>query len=114
MTGNPIKRAAEALKLFVKSIKSDCYFNILSYGTMNDALFDKSVECTHETISRAIEYIDKIDANYGGTEIYSALKWAFENAQDKIPTEVFLLTDGLVWDVDKTIRLVQEAVKKRD
>src|SRR3954464_5795053 len=54
-------------------------------------------------------------SNYGGTEIFNALKWAFENSRSDMPTSVFLITDGAVLNVDEVAELVRDhEVRKKD
>lgn len=56
-----------------------------------------------------------MEANYGGTEIRSALDYAFKNKtkeqiDDKpIPVAVFVLTDGEAWDLSNVIATVSQA-----
>ena len=42
------------------------------------------------------QHIDTMSANYGGTEMRSALQQAFSLRKSNIPTSVFVLTDGEV------------------
>ncbi|GES73068.1 von Willebrand factor A domain-containing protein DDB_G0267758-like [Rhizophagus clarus] len=52
-------------------------------------------------------------SNDGGTEIYSALEWVFENSRDDMPTSVFLITDGAVRNVEQIVRLVSKNEEKK-
>ena len=42
MEGEPMKKAARALELLLRSIPEDCYFNVVSFGSHHDSLFPKS------------------------------------------------------------------------
>jgi len=53
-----------------------------------------------------------MEANFGGTELLSVLEWVLENKGKELPTAVFLLTDGEVWDVDEITQLVENKVKE--
>lgn len=44
MSGLTIKKAIEALILFIKSLPKDTYFNIVSFGSHSEKLFPKSVK----------------------------------------------------------------------
>ena len=37
----PMKKAAQALELLLRSISEDCYFNVVSFGSCHDSLFPK-------------------------------------------------------------------------
>jgi hypothetical protein len=42
MGGEPIKKAKEALTLFLKSLPIDTYFQVVSFGSNFSNLFEKS------------------------------------------------------------------------
>lgn len=44
MQGNRIKDAINALKIFLKSLPIGSYFNIVSFGTNTEELFNESKE----------------------------------------------------------------------
>ncbi|RGB40839.1 von Willebrand factor type A domain-containing protein [Rhizophagus diaphanus] len=115
MSVEPMKKAAQALELLLRSLPEDCYFNVISFGSHYDSLFPKSQSYSETSLSEALNLAQTMKSNYGGTEIYSALEWVFKNSRDDVPTSVFLLTDGEVWNVDQIVRLVsQNEEKKKD
>src|ERR1044072_1928870 len=101
----PMRKAAQALELLLRSIPEDCYFNVVSFGTRHDSLFPKSRLYTETSFSKAIDLAKTMTSNYGGTEIFSTLKWVFENTKNDMPTSVFFITDGQVWNVDQVVEL---------
>ncbi|CAJ0876773.1 12753_t:CDS:10 [Entrophospora sp. SA101] len=114
MQGEPIKKAGQALELFLRSLPEDCYFNVVSFGSSHDSLFPKSQEYSQETLNKAINLAKKLDADYGGTEIYNPIKWVFDNQLKTMTTTLFLLTDGEVWGVDKIIELIDQNVEDKN
>src|SRR5438876_11904725 len=92
MQGETIKKAGQALELFLRSLPEDCYFNVVSFGSSHDSLFPKSREYSEETLDKAINLAKKLDANYGGTEIYAPIEWVFDNQLKDMTTTLFLLT----------------------
>lgn len=54
MSGNRIRFAVEALKLFIYSIPMGSKFNIVSYGSKFKCMFLESVAITDETLKLAI------------------------------------------------------------
>ncbi|KAG8845939.1 hypothetical protein FRB91_001316 [Serendipita sp. 411] len=74
-------------------------------------------------MEQASQHIDGFHANYEGTELRSALEFAFRSREGlksggkKGPTSIFVLTDGEAWDLDGVIQIVErncERVKNRD
>ncbi|KAG8849780.1 hypothetical protein FRC20_002227, partial [Serendipita sp. 405] len=67
-------------------------------------------------MEQASKHVDGFEANYGGTELRSAIEFAFNSRQDikagsndksdKTPTSVFVLTDGEAWDLDGIINSI--------
>ncbi|GBB90903.1 hypothetical protein RclHR1_00180041 [Rhizophagus clarus] len=113
MSVEPMKKAAQALELLLRSLPEDCYFNVISFGSHYDSLFPKSQLYSETSLSEALNLAQAMKSNYGGTEIYSALEWVFENSRDDMPTSVFLITDGEVWNVDQIVRLVSKNEEKK-
>jgi hypothetical protein len=114
MSIEPMKKAAQALELLVRSVPEDCYFNIVSFGSNHDSLFPESQLYSEESLSKAINLAQTMTANYGGTEVYGALKWAFENSRTDMPTTVFLITDGEVWNVGQIVELIRTNEEKKN
>ena len=109
----PMKKAAQALELLLRSLPEDCYFNVVSFGSKHDSLFPKSHLYSEDSLSKALNLAQTMTSNYGGTEIFSALKWAFEKSRSDMPTSVFLITDGAVWNVDQIVELVREHEERK-
>jgi len=89
--------------------------NIVSFGTRHDSLWNASRTYSAETVAEASKHVDAMEANYGGTEIRSALDYAFKNKTKEqidgkpIPVAVFVLTDGEAWNLDNVIATVSQA-----
>ena len=113
MSVEPMKKAAQALELLLRSLPEDCYFNVVSFGTRYDSLFPKSQLYSETSLSKALDLAQTMKSNYGGTEIFGALQWVFENSRNDMTTSVFLITDGGVWNVDQVVELVRENEEKR-
>lgn len=87
----------------------------MSFGSHHNSLWNGSRTYSAETVAEASKHVDAIEANYGGTEIRSALDYAFKNKTKEkmdgkpIPVAVFVLTDGEAWDLDNVIATVSQA-----
>ncbi|CAG8486152.1 327_t:CDS:10 [Cetraspora pellucida] len=113
MSGGTIEKASEALQLLLRSLPEDCFFNVVSFGSDFDSLFEKSQPYSEGSFSKALKHAQEMTANYGGTEIYNPIKWAFENSRNDMPTSVFLLTDGQVYNVDQIVNLIKSCEEKK-
>ncbi|RIA99410.1 von Willebrand factor type A domain-containing protein [Glomus cerebriforme] len=113
MSVKPMKKAAQALELLLRSIPEDCFFNIISFGSRYDSLFPESQLYSESSLSKALNLAQTMTSNYGGTEIFTALKWAFENSRNDMPTSIFLITDGEVWNVDQVVELVRKNEERK-
>jgi hypothetical protein len=73
MSGGRIKLAVEALKLFIHSLPMGSKFNVVSFGSLYNKLFNESMPYDEESLERAMEEVSKFDANMGGTEIFEPI-----------------------------------------
>ncbi|XP_052777471.1 von Willebrand factor A domain-containing protein 5A-like [Mya arenaria] len=108
MRGNRIKNTKEALLLFLKSLPAGCYFNVVSFGSNYNCLFNKNKECTVETLDEALKVQAIMDADMGGTEIYKPLEYVLREKVQQQPRNVFLLTDGEVHNSEQVIGLIKK------
>ena len=107
MSGDSIRIAREALGLFIHSLPVDAHFNIVCFGSSYMKLFPASKALTDESLAEAKSLIQRIDANLGGTEIYTPLDYIFK--LPKIvgkPRQVFVITDGEVSNSMECVNLV--------
>ncbi|CAG8509420.1 6984_t:CDS:10 [Ambispora leptoticha] len=108
MSDGPIRKASQALQLILRSLPENCLFNIVSFGSEFDSLFKESERYSEKTFSLAISHAESMDADYGGTEIKNVLEWVVKTARSDMPTSVFLLTDGEVWNVEEIVQLIRK------
>jgi hypothetical protein len=77
-----IKTAKEALKLFLHSLPEGSLFNVLSFGSSFEFLFNENVVVpfNQQNMTFAINQIDKFDddeMSLGGTEIFEPFDLIF-------------------------------------
>uniref|UniRef100_A0A3B3Y993 VIT domain-containing protein n=1 Tax=Poecilia mexicana TaxID=48701 RepID=A0A3B3Y993_9TELE len=90
-----ISSAKDTLLLLLKSLPMGCYFNIYSFGSSFEHIFPTSVEYSEKTMKEALEKVEKMGSNLGGTEILQPLKHIYSQACiSKHPRQVFVFTDG--------------------
>ncbi|XP_036356115.1 von Willebrand factor A domain-containing protein 5A-like [Octopus sinensis] len=111
MSGEKIEAAKDTLLLFLKSLPLGCSFNAISFNNDFEFLFKEgSREYSEDSLNEALKFQKNLYAS-GGTEILSALK----SLSDKKPfqnfhRQVFLITDGAVYNTNDVIQLVKSQV----
>uniref|UniRef100_A0A3Q3LAF3 von Willebrand factor A domain containing 5B1 n=1 Tax=Mastacembelus armatus TaxID=205130 RepID=A0A3Q3LAF3_9TELE len=108
MSGVNINRVKDAMVVILKSLVPGCLFNIIGFGSAFKSLFTTSLEYEEETLALACEYVRKIRADMGGTNILAPLNWILRQPMfSGHPRLLFLLTDGAVSNTGKVIQLVR-------
>ena len=108
-----ISIAISAAVLFLRSLPIRSKFNIVSFGSKFEIMFETSQVYTKESMNKAIKRLQRFDADMGGTEILNPLMHIFDQPVNiEYPRTVFLLTDGEVGQPERVVRLVSEHVGK--
>ena len=105
MQGNSIGEAKRAIEIFIKGLSKDVRFNIYRFGNEFEKLFESSMPYDPDHINSALKYIEKIDADLGGTEVLAPLKDICSNIAKK---DIILITDGEVGNEADVLELVRE------
>ncbi|VDN08941.1 unnamed protein product [Dibothriocephalus latus] len=113
MNGKNILQAKESLLLFLKSLPTDCRFQIVGFGSTFSALFNEPRDYTEESMETALEYQKNLTANMGGTEVLGALEsiYAKEITGSGWHRKIIFLTDGDITNQPQVISLVRRNVK---
>jgi len=114
-----VETVRRALQIFLKSLPAspEIYFNICSFGSRFDYLFrdGKSKRYDSQTLKSAEDYVPKVDADYGGTEILDPLLDCMKRRRTDCQTSIILLTDGEVFNTESIINSIsQEKAKHLD
>ncbi|KAI4887924.1 hypothetical protein NFI96_022449, partial [Prochilodus magdalenae] len=108
MSGVNISRVKDAMVVILKSLFPACLFNIIGFGSTFKTLFATSQSYDEESLAAACEYMRKIRADMGGTNLLAPLNWILRQpVQRGHPRLLFLLTDGAVSNTGKVIELVR-------
>nr|XP_055045072.1 von Willebrand factor A domain-containing protein 5B1-like [Misgurnus anguillicaudatus]XP_055045073.1 von Willebrand factor A domain-containing protein 5B1-like [Misgurnus anguillicaudatus] len=108
MSGVNIKRVKDAMVVILKSLFPACLFNIVGFGSKFKTLFATSQSYDEVTLALACEYVKKIRADMGGTNLLAPLNWILRQPMQKgHPRLLFLLTDGAVGNTGKVIELLR-------
>lgn len=99
-----------ALQVFLKSLPVGVKFNICSFGSSYEFLWEQSQAYSRESLEGAMNYVRLFKANFGGTDTFSALKAVIDRRFKDLPTEILLLTDGDIWDQETLFKYLNTEV----
>lgn len=96
MSGFPIEKAKEAMKMALDGLHPQDTFNLITFAGDTHILFEKPVSATPENLRKAQEFLASRNGG-GGTEMMKAIKAALEpsGSQQHIRIVCFM-TDGYV------------------
>ncbi len=114
MEGDSIYQAKQALTEILSQLNSKDRFNITAFGSDYELLFNNGMQYANgDYLQQAMQFVQNLDANMGGTEIESALMATF-NSEDEIDSaDVLLITDGEVWAGQEAIINAANAISHR-
>ncbi|KAI0078065.1 VIT-domain-containing protein [Panus rudis PR-1116 ss-1] len=106
-----ISVAKHALAMLLRCLpQRGTTFNIFSFGNHCDSLWPMSQPYNADTLRSATLHVSSMDADYGGTEIRSALECVFASRNSAQSTAIFVLSDGESYDLDRTLLSVSSAL----
>jgi Ca-activated chloride channel family protein len=104
MGGASIRQAKRALALCLKCLNEGDRFNICRFGSTHEFMARESVAYRQETLDRALAWLERVDANLGGTELFEPLSAVLRGAGERL-REVVVLTDGQVTNEPALVKL---------
>ena len=118
MSGSSINIAKKSMKLFLQSLPSGSFFDIIGFGSSFKSYFNLPLEYNTENLKKANNLIDSLSANLGGTNIFDPLAYVFKKqstneliSYEKLAKSLFLLTDGQVENSDNVVNLIRKNIK---
>jgi ubiquitin/uncharacterized protein YegL len=110
MGGGNIRTARNALVYFLKSLPEGSKFNIISFGTDYNLMYDKEVEVNNLNIKETLKKVETIDADMGGTELKAATNYLIERTKDLAgPVRIFYLTDGQITNTKEVLEMISNS-----
>jgi Ca-activated chloride channel homolog len=108
MSGFPIEKAKEAMKLALDGLNPQDTFNLITFAGDTAILFEKPVRATPENMKKAQAFLSSRQGA-GGTEMMKAIKAALDpsDSQDLVRVVCFM-TDGYVGNEAEIIAEVQK------
>ena len=112
MGGDKAEEARTALQIALRSLEKGDKFNILTFGGGTQSFSDSGkVPYTRESLKEATEWIKNIIPGHG-TDVFQALQKAIPDpeADDKVPSYIFLFCDDVLENEDEVIEYVRENI----
>ncbi|HUF03582.1 MAG TPA: VIT domain-containing protein [Aridibacter sp.] len=96
MSGFPIEKAKESMKMALEGLNPYDTFNLITFAGDTHVLFEKPVQATEENLRKAQEFLASRQGG-GGTEMMKAIRAALEpsDSQQHIRVVCFM-TDGYI------------------
>ena len=95
-TGKKLESLKKSLDLAIRSMPSNqIKFNLIGFGSTFSSLFNEPVPFTESNVKLALDYISKISADMGGTELLNPIQYIIDSTSklDAL-VHVVVLTDG--------------------
>lgn len=110
MDGDSIAEVRKAVEICLKAMKEGALFNICRFGSRHESLFPAPVLYNGESVGKALEYVRKMDADLGGTEILKPLRdiLSGNGGQGNRGRDIVLLTDGEVGNEAEIFKLLKK------
>ena len=109
MSGDSIELVKKSLILFIQSLPEKSYFQLIGFGSNFKKYNEEPVIYNKENVNNIIEIINNLDANLGGTNISGPLDAIFRDdnySKINLSKNIFLLTDGKVYDSERCFELI--------
>lgn len=108
MSGFPIEKAKETMKLALDNLYPSDTFNLITFAGDTRILFPEPVPATPANLNKAQEFLSA-SSGYGGTEMMTAIKAALEPSDDSSHVRIVcFMTDGYVGNDMEIISEVQK------
>jgi len=110
--GEPLAKSQELMRRFIQGLNPNDTFTIIDFANTAKALSTTPLANTAENRQRAINYIDKLQAN-GGTELLNGIQAVmnFPAAARGRLRSMVLITDGYIGNENEVLALVQQSLK---
>ncbi len=114
MQGGSINLAKKALLMALDQLGEQDFFSIIRFGNSIDKLTSGIVQASKANLVQARKKIRYMEADLGGTEIFSALNAVIsQDNPGACQQDCFLVTDGEIWDNGELDRTSYEFKKRQ-
>jgi Ca-activated chloride channel family protein len=112
-TGDPLLKSQELMRRFINGLNPNDTFTIIDFANTTKQLSPAPLPNTAANRTKAINYINQLDAN-GGTELLNGIRAVlnFPAANSGRLRSIVLLTDGYIGNENEVIAEVQRKLKR--
>lgn len=108
MSGFPIEKAKEAMKLSLDGLYPEDTFNLITFAGDEHVLFDKPVPATQANLERAQRFLETREGG-GGTEMMKAIKAALDPSDSQTHLRIAcFMTDAYVGNEDEIVAEIRK------
>ena len=108
MSGFPIEKAKETMKLALDNLYPDDTFNVITFSGDTRILFEQPVRATKRNLKAAQDFL-AASTSYGGTEMMKAIKAALDPSDSQSHVRIVcFMTDGFVGNDMQIIDEIQK------
>jgi Ca-activated chloride channel family protein len=108
MLGSSLKLGKKTLMDFLDRLGPDDYLSLSVFGSKVTHLTSQMLRLTKSNMTKIKSLVRHLQADMGGTEMNQALSKVIKDLDQPpeitTPPQILLLTDGEVWDIDRTIK----------
>ncbi|MEZ5426946.1 MAG: VIT domain-containing protein [Pyrinomonadaceae bacterium] len=108
MSGFPIEKAKEAMRMSLEGLHPEDTFNLITFAGDTNVLFEKPVPATRANLDRAHDFLNR-QRGGGGTEMMKAIRAAFDSSGSKEHLRIVcFMTDGQVGNEAEILSEIQK------
>ncbi|MBD3287094.1 VWA domain-containing protein, partial [candidate division WOR-3 bacterium] len=108
MSGFPIEKAKEAMKLCIDNMHPDDYFNVIKFSDQANGFSSSPVPNTPENVKKALAFVDGMSGT-GGTMMIEGIKYSLDGPRDpKRRRVVLFMTDGYIGNETEILAAIDD------
>ncbi len=111
MQGESIAKSKQALLQIINQLSAEDQFSISRFGFHSEEFYPDLLPASRQYKHLAKAYIEKMDADMGGTEMEAALATCLsitDKQQKSMPADILLITDGQVNAEERMLKLMSD------
>lgn len=110
--GEPLVKSKELMRRFIQGLNPNDTFTIIDFANTAKALSTTPLANTSENLKRAINYIDKLQAD-GGSELLNGIRTVmnFPAPETGRLRSIVLITDGYIGGENEVLAFVEQNLK---